>query len=163
MRVERGTLDDLDRLVEGWIDLAAEMREHGARVRPADSRGVIREELGRALVGDRVHVVREDGAILGFASHRADDGPLAADGDRALVTYLYVVPDRRGEGIGTDLFAAVEADLRAAGYDEVALEVLADNERARRFYRRLGYEPHRLEMAKALADDESDNHSKDDA
>jgi len=148
MRVEPGTLDDLDRLVELWVDLAAEMREHGARVRPADSRGVVREELGRALVGDRVHVVREDGTILGFASHRTDDGPLATDGDRALVTYLYVVPERA---------------LLAAGHDEVALEVLAGNERARRFYRRLGYEPHRLELAKSPSDDENDNHSNEDA
>jgi ribosomal protein S18 acetylase RimI-like enzyme len=163
MRVERATIEDLDRLVDLWIDLAAEMREHDARVRAEDSRGVVREELGRALVADRVHVGREEGTVVGFVSHRGDDGPLATDGTRALVTYAYVVPDSRGEGVGAELFEVVERDLEAAGYDEVALEVLADNEGARRFYRRLGYEPHRLEVAKSLPDDESDNHSKEDA
>jgi len=36
----------------------------------------------------------------------------------------------------------------------VALETMADNEAARRFYRRHGYEPHRIELER-----ESDTHS----
>jgi ribosomal protein S18 acetylase RimI-like enzyme len=72
------------------------------------------------------------------------------------------VPDRRGEGIGTELFETVERDLAATGHDAVALEVIAENEAARRLYDRLGYEQHRIELSKSLAPSESDNHSKED-
>jgi len=162
MRTEPATVEDLDDLVALWADLAAEMRAHGSRVRPAESREVVREQLGHAVVADRVRVAREDDAVVGFLSHRDAEGPLSTDGDRAVITYLYVAPERRGEGVGTALVEAAERDLRAAGHDEVALEVMADNEAARRFYRRLGFEPHRVELAKPLGD-ESDNHSNEDA
>ncbi len=163
MRVDRGDVDDLDAVLDMWVDLAAEMREYGSRVGPAESRETMRERLAHALVADRVHVVREGEALLGFLSHRTEEQSLATDGSRAIVTYVYVVPERRGEGIGTDLFEAAHRDLAAEGHDDVALQVMADNEAARRLYRRLGYEPHRIELARPLDPPESDNHSKDDA
>jgi ribosomal protein S18 acetylase RimI-like enzyme len=160
MRVERGEVTELDRLVALWTDLACEMREYGARVRPEDSEGTIREQLGHALVAGRVHVAREDGQLVGFLSHRTEDTALATDGIRAILTYGYVVPDRRGEGIGTELFETVRRQLEDAGHDAVALEVMADNEAARRFYRRLGYEPHRIELERPA--EKSDTLSRDD-
>ncbi len=163
MRIDRGGVGDLDRIVEMWVALTREMREYGARVRPDENREAIREHLAHALVADRVHVVREDDRLLGFLSHRTDDDGLATDGVRAILTYGYVVPERRGEGIGTELFQTAHRELAAEGHDEVALEVMADNEAARRLYRRLGYDPHRIELAKPLDQPESDNHSKDDA
>ena len=163
MRIERGDVTDLDRIADLWVDLAREMRTYGARVRPDDNREAIREHLAHALVADRVHVVREADRVLGFLSHRTDEDGLATDGTRATLTYGYVVPDRRGEGIGTELFETAHSDLAAAGHDSVALEVMADNEAARRLYRRLGYDPHRVELAKPLDPPESDNHSRDDA
>ncbi len=49
--------------------------------------------------------------------------------------------------------------LRQAGADILALEAMADNESARRFYRRHGYRPHRVELEKSMR---SDTHSKED-
>jgi ribosomal protein S18 acetylase RimI-like enzyme len=41
----------------------------------------------------------------------------------------------------------------------VSIEVLADNDAAKRLYDRRGYDPHRIELRKRL---ENDRHSKDD-
>ena len=164
MRVDRAGVDDLDAVVELWRALAAEMRDYGARIRPDESAETIREGLAHGLVAGRVHVVREDDRPLGFLSHRTEETTLAADGTRAILTYGYVVPERRNEGIGTELFETVHDRLQEAGYDAVALEVMADNEAARRFYRRLGYEPHRVELERDLDGPpaENDNLSKGD-
>ncbi|MGP4093889.1 GNAT family N-acetyltransferase [Nonomuraea sp. KM90] len=62
----------------------------------------------------------------------------------ALLTHLEVVPQRRNQGIGTELLRAAEERLTAMGHEQVALGVGLDNPSAQRLYRRHGYEewPH---------------------
>ena len=50
---------------------------------------------------------------------------------------LWVVPKRRGQGIGTALVVAWEKSLRAAGHDLVLTSTMSD-ERSQHLYRRLG-------------------------
>jgi len=71
------------------------------------------------------------------------------------VSNLFVVPERRGEGIGSALLDAAEQALREAGAEVVALEALADNDRAREFYATHGYERHRVELTKSLSGEET--------
>jgi ribosomal protein S18 acetylase RimI-like enzyme len=52
---------------------------------------------------------------------------------------LAVVRERRGRGVGRMLLAAVEQKARTIDCCKVTLEVLADNERARRIYERAGF------------------------
>jgi ribosomal protein S18 acetylase RimI-like enzyme len=51
---------------------------------------------------------------------------------------LWVLPDRRGQGIGTTLVHAWETSQRAAGHDLVLTSTMSD-ERSQHLYRRLGY------------------------
>ncbi len=55
-----------------------------------------------------------------------------------------VVPAHRGLGIGTALFAAVEAEAIKRGCCKMTLEVLSGNERAIKVYKGLGYQPYEL-------------------
>ena len=52
---------------------------------------------------------------------------------------LYVTPDRWERGIGTVLYFAATDHLRAAGFQDATLWVLEHNDRARRWYERLGW------------------------
>lgn len=63
--------------------------------------------------------------------------------DAAVVHELYVVPEERGEGVADALFErAIEvAEGQALPLDRLLLDVDRDNERARRFYERYGFEP----------------------
>ena len=54
---------------------------------------------------------------------------------------LAVLPEQRGEGIGTRLLEAAERQVREQGGCRVTLEVLSSNESAQRLYRRLGFGP----------------------
>lgn len=69
--------------------------------------------------------------FLGFSTFRAK--PLVNIHD------LGVVPERRGEGIGARLLAAVEAKARALGCCRLTLEVYENNHAARRVYARAGF------------------------
>lgn len=55
------------------------------------------------------------------------------------LSWLYVHPDRWGEGIGTRLLTGVERAIEREGGERIRLGVLAANERAIRFYERAGY------------------------
>ena len=81
-------------------------------------------------------VAVQDTAVLGFAVRRRrprgrpDCGELYA---------MYLRPTSWRRGMGSALHAAALARLRALGYDRASLWMLAGNERALRFYRRLGW------------------------
>jgi ribosomal protein S18 acetylase RimI-like enzyme len=166
--VERATMDDLDAVVEAWLSLAAGQREHGSGLLADGNREQIAATAGNHIFAGGVFVARDDDGLAGFVMFGPESGSYQRDRDRGVVRNLWVRPDRRGEGIGRDLLARAEADLAADGLDAVVLESMADNDGARRFYRRAGYEPHRITFAKELdagggrdgdQPDESDNHT----
>ncbi len=76
-----------------------------------------------------VLVCEEDGTAVGVAGARAEwlDG-------------LYVVPEWWSRGVGRSLHDEVLARQRAAGGTRCHLWVLERNDRARRFYERLGWQ-----------------------
>jgi ribosomal protein S18 acetylase RimI-like enzyme len=147
-----GTLTDL------WIALADSQRAHGSHIYPEENRTQIREKVVRHAVDDAVLVARDDG-IVGFVTFDIQTGVFEQDCARGIVENIFVRPERRGEGIGSALLAAAERRLTARGIDVISLEVMADNETAREFYRRAGYAPHRVKLEKPA---ESDTHSKDE-
>jgi len=155
--IEAGGSDDIDAVTELWVRLAAGQREHGSHLLPEENRTAIRESVARHAVGDTLLVARAED-VVGFAMVVIETGTFEQDCTRGVVENLYVVPERRGEGVGTALVEAAEATLADRGADVVSIEVMADNERARGLYRRLGYDPHRIELEKPV---KSDTHSKD--
>lgn len=154
--VTPATMDDLERLVALWQDLAAGQRDHGSTVVPEGSVETVRESLAQHVLSDGVRVARDD-EIVGFVMFGPDDTGFERDRRRGVVRNVYVVPGARGEGVGTALLDAAEAELAAAGVDVVVLEAMADNERARSFYRERGYDVHRVTMVKSV---ESDTHTR---
>ncbi len=62
-------------------------------------------------------------------------------GRDAFIDEFFIVPDERGRGIGAEVVSAVKMKAQASGIVAIHLEVDHDNERARRLYRRMGFEP----------------------
>lgn len=160
---------DVDEVVELWVDLAAGQRAHGSHVWPEANRAAVRETLARHAVAGGVLVARRGDEAVGFVSFAPEHGVYDSDVDRGIVHNLYVVPAVRGSGVGGDLLAAAEAALADAGASVVALEAMAANDAARRFYRRAGYAAHRVELEKPIGSgdgagataEENDTHSKE--
>lgn len=102
--------------------------EHGLRWRwtPARVRRSIRDKDTMVLVAS------VNGRLSGFAIMKFRD-------DDAHLYLLAVTPERQGSGIGGQLMAWLEKSCRTAGLRHIRVEVRAGNQRARRFYGRLGF------------------------
>lgn len=140
---------EADTVVNLWIDLAESQRDHGSHIHGEGNRTPIRESILRHIASDCLLVARSDG-ILGFVMFSVEQGSYEQDLHRGLIENLYVRPDSRGEGLGSELLSRAESQLAQRGVDAVSLDVMADNERARRFYREHGYGSHRVEFEKPL-------------
>jgi GNAT superfamily N-acetyltransferase len=72
---------------------------------------------------------------------RADDGagPVVPSG--CFVHFLFVVPERWGEGIGGAILDAVLAEARRRQCTRIHLWTQEDNERSHRLYRSRGFSP----------------------
>ena len=61
------------------------------------------------------------------------------EGPVALLDELYVAPEKRGGGLGTQLLHAVERECLASGAELLEINVDGEDVDARRFYERHGY------------------------
>ncbi|WP_280585187.1 GNAT family N-acetyltransferase [Halorubrum sp. Boch-26] len=161
--VAPATVDDVDDITDLWVALAESQRRHGSTLLAESNRAAVREWVARSVVTGELLVARDgdaaaddEGGPIGFVGFSIDREGYERDRVRGTVSNLYVVPERRGEGIGADLLDAAERALAATGAETVALEALADNDRARAFYADQGYDLHRVELTKPLSEAVSD-------
>jgi ribosomal protein S18 acetylase RimI-like enzyme len=140
------------RFVEGLADA---LLEFGSPLwKPGDQRAAgFRDVLARAVRSPDARSAvliaeAQDGTRLGFISLRVDEDPAA--GRRAHVADIAVREDGRRSGVGTALMRAAERWARDQGLGVVSLDVWSTNERALRFYRRLGFQPESIHLGRAL-------------
>jgi ribosomal protein S18 acetylase RimI-like enzyme len=158
MDVSAATGDDVAAVTEQWVALAAEQCDHGSHLLAAENRQQARELISQYVHADGVAVARHDGQRVGFVMFHVETGLYETDATRGVVDNLYVVPDARGDGVGSALLDHAEAQLRERGADALAVEALWDNEGARRLYRNRGYHRHRVTFEQSV---ESDTHTRD--
>jgi GNAT superfamily N-acetyltransferase len=90
-------------------------------------------------------LVANDGPVsVGMASAKAlrsEDGagPVVPGG--CFLSYLFVVPERWGEGIGGAILDAVLVEAKRRDYSRIHLWTHDDNERSHRLYRSRGFLP----------------------
>ena len=96
------------------------------------SRQMLTGELSQQPASRHYLVAADEEGIVGYAG-------LLAAGAQADVLTIAVATSRWGQGIGSDLIAALLAEARRRRCTEVFLEVRADNTRAQRLYRRWGF------------------------
>ncbi|HQY91584.1 GNAT family N-acetyltransferase [Caldilinea sp.] len=102
--------------------------------REAMWRRTVEEQDSPALVAE--HTGRIVGFLLGGPA-RDEDAVQAVTSE---IYALYVAPDRWRTGAGAQLMHEGLSVLREQSYQEVTLWVLRANERARRFYERMGFQ-----------------------
>lgn len=94
-----------------------------------------------------VHVALDGDRHIGFAYFEYEPMLYAELATRvAWLHDIYVEPDARGGGIGSQLIAAVRHDARALGADKILLSVATGNETGRELFERNGFRTTMHEM-----------------
>jgi GNAT superfamily N-acetyltransferase len=89
-------------------------------------------------------VAHEGSALVGMVSAeplREEDGTGPAIPGGCFLSYLFVVPERWGDGIGGLVLDAVLAEAKRRQYSRIHLWAQPDNERSHRLYRSRGFSP----------------------
>jgi GNAT superfamily N-acetyltransferase len=90
-------------------------------------------------------VAEDDGEVVGMACAeplRADGGAGAVIPGALFLGYVFIIPERWGQGIGGLVMDAVFNEARKEGYRRIELWTHErDNERAQRLYRSRGFAP----------------------
>ena len=109
----------------------------GVQLSPSDEPVELERKLKRDP--DLFLVMEDEGQILGAVIG-------GYDGRRGLVYHLAVTPERRGEGIGTALMAAIEDRLRSKGCFKYYLMVRKESPKILDFYLSMGCEVLELDV-----------------
>jgi GNAT superfamily N-acetyltransferase len=130
-RARLATVDDADVLAQLLHDFNTEFDT------PTPGASAIAMNLRALLAGDATFAVVAEPALgVGLVTLRPNvwyDGPVA------LLDELYVVPDRRGQGIGTAMIELLTTECRARGVRRIEINVDESDVDAQRFYRRHGF------------------------
>ncbi len=98
---------------------------------------------GALQPGHAVLVLELDGERIGELWVR--------DAERGLWLYwVFVIPERRGQGLGRAAMEIVEQIARERGHSNIELNVFGGNERARSLYGSLGYGEEAVVMSKRV-------------
>ena len=153
MKVEPPGIDEADALADAWVALATDQQAYDSHLRPAANRSVARESICRSIVTGGMLVARVGEHVAGFVQFGLESGAYETDVRKGVVENVFVDPEHRDAGVGSRLLEAAEEALVVDGADVVVLDVMAANTDARRFYRRHGYDPHRITMLKTVETD----------
>jgi GNAT superfamily N-acetyltransferase len=87
----------------------------------------------------RIWLVRCAGEVVGYAALTYGYS-IEFQGRDAFVDELFLVPQARGRGVGSEVLGRVRKEAIALGIVALHLEVARDNGQARRLYERWGFE-----------------------
>jgi len=138
-------IDDLAPLWKALLDHVAALPESIVPVRPSDESWELeRKEMLAALAGDAFALVaRRDGEAVGYLFARIEGpDPVWYTGDtHAELAHLSVAEAERGNGVGSALMDAMDAELERRGVEDVEIGVDTGNDTAARLYESRGYRP----------------------
>jgi len=88
-----------------------------------------------------VQVAESDGQLVGYVKLGPPHLPFEPRGEAAELRQLYVVEEMKGQGVAQALMEWVIDRARDQRADYLYLSVFTENQRARRFYEKYGFEP----------------------
>jgi ribosomal protein S18 acetylase RimI-like enzyme len=141
--VRRGHRKDAPDAARLWVRSAEEHAVHDPVYLPSrDAEKIMRRFLADISgSGHSCLLVSEvDGETVGFLSGELREGSPAFERKTwAAVEDIYVTPEHRSRGIGRALMRAFEEWAGEKKADGISLQSAARNERARKFYDRMGF------------------------
>lgn len=119
----------------------AQLREHAIKTSHEDLRAVIQTVIDDKRYGFILAASAPDGSLVG-AAYASSLLSFEHGGISGWLEELYVLPEWRGQGIGSQLLVAVIARATSLGWRALDLEVDATHQRAISLYVRHEFQPH---------------------
>lgn len=113
------------------------------RIAPEDESGLSLQQVGERLERTFVAGGFEADALVGAGGLTRFEGTKLRH--RALLWGMYLRERARGAGLADELMRALVAEARTQGIEQVILTVAAQNDRARRLYKRWGFSVYGIE------------------
>jgi ribosomal protein S18 acetylase RimI-like enzyme len=144
MELVEATREDVATLAEYWFALATDMEPYDELNElsvegPSDVKTGFVELLDED--NTNAFLLSVDGERVGYVLLREGDHPTRTRSTYIDIVDLYVEPEYRDEGHGSDALDAVDRIARDRGVDYVEVSCEWANEGARRFYEDNGFEP----------------------
>ncbi|MEM6783571.1 MAG: GNAT family N-acetyltransferase [Bacteroidota bacterium] len=141
--IRQAQADDLDDVLALWQYLDAYQARLDPTLRPVDDAERLWASEFKVLLHDKEGgcflVAEDEGRIVGLVTARAvQPRPLYTPQPYAFVDEVVVDPGWRGRGVATRLIGTVQAWAQSHGLARVEARVVAANEHARAFWRRVG-------------------------
>jgi GNAT superfamily N-acetyltransferase len=153
IRIRRATTDDRDFMFDQAARLAAvaALPWHTSDDVLRFQHRFMTNTLARAEAECGTFIAEDDSTQrLGFVHIEASTDAITLEAC-AYVALLAVIEAAEGQGVATRLMEAAEDWARAQGFRLICLDVFANNQRARAFYARHGYQDDALRLTKALS------------
>jgi ribosomal protein S18 acetylase RimI-like enzyme len=158
-------LEDLQPLWRALYEYQVALTPHlSDRVRPYEQAWKEHQRIKAEWLANEpdsfVLAVEELGRYVGYAFVRVCPGALfavswSASDPLAELALLAVLPEARGQGVGTMLLDAVEARLRELGIEDMVIDVITTNTDAMRLYERRGAVPFLTKFVQRVGDSQS--------
>ena len=149
----------LPRDIPGMIELLKQVGEVHHQIRPDLFRSGA-QKYNEAALGELlrdecrpIFIAEESGRVLGYAFciHKVtENNPILRDRRELYIDDLCVDENRRGGGVGKQLYERVLAYAREQKFDAVTLNVWCGNDSAMRFYEKAGLRPRNIHMETEL-------------
>ena len=107
----------------------------------------VAEQQGRVLIAEA------DGTPIGWAVFVIEQNALyVVEGERTCgqISELFVIQEKRGQGVGQALIEACEAEAKSRGLRSMMIGVLSANKRSVSVYIQAGYSPYSMKLRKYL-------------
>ncbi len=142
-KLDAASIDDIAHLWKALVDYVASLPQALVPVRPSEESWELeRKEMLEALAGDAfVLAARRGGATVGYAYVIIEGpDPVWYTGDtHAQLAHLCVAEGERGNGVGSALLDATDAELARRGVEDVEIGVDTGNDVAVKLYEGRGY------------------------
>lgn len=135
IKIRRVSQEDLEAFVEAYMRAYAEFTEYKYHTR-AEVKNYFKWLYKRDKEGG--FVAEDEGKAIGFAF--GDGNWINSNGEKVLEIHeVFVLPEYRGKGIGKALMLKLLEYGKERGLKEAELWVGEKNERAIKFYKKLGF------------------------
>jgi ribosomal protein S18 acetylase RimI-like enzyme len=147
--IRAGELSDISRIEPLWVSLYEGQREMSSEIVVSPEQFAYWRKSMEVVFGRFSHLVVAEltGDIVGFVAARIRTlPPHLGGGPAGFISEVFVSNECRGHGLAAKMMASALDWFRLQGVGRVELQVLTENESARKLYQKLGWREELVQM-----------------